>query len=65
MYLGTVVWLDAIVGLVLRFSCVAVMKTIEDVVDVCEHGEVELAVVVFTVQIQSQVALTVAVAGDF
>ena len=53
------------VGLVLRFSWVAVITTLESGVDVGEHGEVNLAVVVVPVHIQYQVALTIPVAGYF
>ena len=53
------------VGMVLRFLWVTVIKTLEGVVDVGENGEVDLAVVVVPVQIQYQAVLTVPVAGDF
>ena len=53
------------VGLVLRFLWVIVMRTLEGVVDVSEHEEKDLSVVVVPVHIHSQVALTVLVAGDF
>ena len=53
------------VGMVLRFLWVTVIKTLEGVVDVGENGEVDLAVVVVPVQIQYQAVLNVPVAGDF
>ena len=41
------------------------MKTLEGVVDVSDNVEVDLADVVVPVHIQSQIALTLPVTGDF